>query len=123
MKKNNHYDTSLTKDEILDTINSILEVLSHEEDFRPRMSDKLRADIDKIKKEATIPKEIENDLREHEMNMSKFMRGIDTICETKFPKEYKRLKEKYPQIVKMVLRDGEHADLITLRRRLDLGML
>lgn len=121
--KKNHYDTTLSKDEILDTINSILDVLSTQEDFRPRMSDKLRADIDKIKKEDVIPKEIENDLREHEMNMSKFMRSVDALCEAKFSKEYKRLKEKYPQIVRMVLRDGEHADLIRLRRRLDLGML
>lgn len=121
--KKNHYDTSLTKDEILDTINSILEVLSHQEDFRPRMPDKLRADIDKLKKDVEIPKGLENDLREHEMNMSKFMKTVDDLCESKFPKEYRRLKEKYPQIVRMVLRDGEHADLIRLRRRLDLGML
>lgn len=121
--KKNHYDTSLTKDEILDTINSILDVLATQEDFRPRMSDQLRADLDTIKKEETIPKDIETSLREHEMNMSKFMRSVDEMCMVKFPKEYKRLKEKYPQIVRMVLRDGEHANLIKLRRRLDLGML
>ena len=110
---------NISKEEILDIVDMILDVLSTQEDFRPLMSDYLREELAKI--EGPVPDHLDSELRAHETEMEKFMDDVEKLCKKKFEKEYKRLKHRYPGIVKMILRYGEHADLIRLRKMLDLN--
>ena len=60
--------------------------------------------------------------QEHEMEMEMFMKAIETLCEEAFTKEYKRLKECHPDIVRRILRNGEaRSDLVLLRRKLEMN--
>ena len=112
---------SLSKEEILDTIDMILNLLADKEDYRPRMAEELNNTVLKLKGEA-IPPIIESELREHEMEMDMFMKAIETLCEDSFPKEYKRLRDCHPDILRRVLRNGEaRSDLVLLRRKLELN--
>lgn len=113
---------NLCKEEILDIVDMMLDVLSTQEDFRPVQSDYLRDELAKAEGNQ-IPDYLEKDIKEHEAAMEKFMNDVEVICKQKFEKDYKRLKHRYPSIVKMILRYGEHADLIRLRRMLDLNEL
>ena len=112
---------TLDKDEILDTVDMILDLLADKEDYRPKMPEELNKKVQKLKTEE-IPENVESELREHEMEMEMFMKAIETLCEEEFPKEFKRLKDYHPEIVRRVLRHGEaRSDLVLLRRKLELN--
>ena len=113
---------SLCKEEILDTIDLILDLLADKEDFRPRMSEELNNTVLKLKADDPIPEHIESQLREHEMEMEMFMKAIETLCEASFPREFKRLRDCHPDILRRILRNGEaRSDLVLLRRKLELN--
>ena len=112
---------NLPKEEILDTVDMILELLSDKEEFRPRMSESVHIQILKLKGKE-IPKEIEEELKEHETEMKMFMKAIETLCNDSFPVEFNRLKDYHPDIVERVIKNGEaRSDLVLLRRRLELN--
>jgi len=113
-------DENLCKEEILDTIDMILNILASHEDFRPKMSDELRSDLARIGGDP-LPPDVEEELKKHEIEMDKFMTEMGEECKKSFPKEFNRLKDRYPGIIHMVLRYGEHADFVRLRRMLDLA--
>ena len=110
----------LPKEEILDTVDMILELLSDKEEYRPRLADDINMKIINLQGNE-IPEEIEDQLKEHEMEMEMFMKAIDTLCEESFPTEFNRLKEYHPDIVQRILRNGEaRSDLVLLRRKLEM---
>jgi hypothetical protein len=119
---NSHSNSrSLPKEEILDTVDMILDLLSDKEDYRPRMAEDINMQILKLKGDE-IPEEIEDQLREHEAEMEMFMKAIETLCEESFPIEFNRLKEFHPDITKRILRNGEaRSDLVLLRRKLEIN--
>jgi len=112
---------SLPKEEILDTVDMILDLLSDKEEFRPRIPEDINIQILKLQGDE-IPEDIEEQLREHETEMEMFMKAIETLCEESFPTEFNRLKECHPDITKRILRNGEaRSDLVLLRRKLELN--
>lgn len=112
---------TLPKEEILDTIDMILELLADKEEFRPRLADSVHMEILKLK-EQEIPREIGDQIKEHESEMKMFIQAIETLCQEAFPVEFKRLKDCHPDIVERVIKHGEaRSDLVLLRRRLELN--
>ena len=111
---------NLCKEEILDTVDMVLDVLAPREDFRPKMSDSLRARVKEIGGDE-LPEDVEQELRLHEGEMEIFMKEMEAECKSNFSREFKRLQDRYPGIIQMILRYGEHSDLVGLRKMLELS--
>lgn len=109
----------LSKNEILDTIELLLQVFDKHAENRPTMSPILKENLKRIGG-GPRPKDIEKEEKEYEDKLDLFVKQLRNICNEEFPHEYNRLNDNNEGIVYMVLKYGRETDFAKLHEFLDL---
>ena len=109
----------LCKQEMLDTIELMLQVSDENQGSRPIMSENLKLKLKQIGG-GKLPKDVEDENNEHEGRLDLFVKKLEEKCKERFPNEFQRLNDNNHGIVYMILKYGRNTDFVRLNKMLDL---